>query len=81
MTHYLPAYTRARRNLLQAACGEYVRPGQHSAEPDCAVCQAYVLAEADFDAAMEATASEPIDPTTIVRHVEFDPLAGYRPKR
>ena len=78
-THYAPAFTRIKGVRQQAACGLFILPSQHSAEPGCPVCQAYVLQEADLDHAMEETAAEPFDSAGASRHREFNPTAGYRP--
>ena len=80
ITHYLPPFTRLRGVHQQAACGKFILPQEHSAEPRCAACKAYVEREATLDAAMEATAAEPFDPAGAVDYVDFDPVVG-RPRR
>lgn len=44
-THYIPAFTvfRGREQHVQhAACGQFVSASEHSTEPTCAECLAYV---------------------------------------
>ncbi len=45
LTHYIPAFTvfRGREQRLQyAACGTVVSASEHSTEPTCPDCMAYV---------------------------------------
>ena len=48
LTHYIPAFTvfRGREQRTQhAACGLFVSASEHSAEPTCEACLAYVNAD------------------------------------
>ncbi len=52
MTHYVPFFTiqmsvfRGRpASRQQAACGEHVDAGEHSTEPDCQACAAWLQQE------------------------------------
>ena len=73
MSHHVPYFTvedavqafqggydtfRQRQRRLRAACGEFAYyPGEHSAEPTCLTCQAWILRDAEevarIDAGME----------------------------
>ena len=81
VTHYLPAYTEVNGRQQKAACGRWIRAQEHSNEPTCDGCHAYVESEA---ATAHLTAEDvfggPPDPATTVKHVPFDTLAGYRPR-
>lgn len=42
-THYIPAFTTNVGPLQRAVCGAYVEPRtQHSTEPDCEACAAWL---------------------------------------
>ena len=64
-THYIGAFTTLYRGQQTAICGETVDQRQHSPEPTCAACLAYLLAEAHED---EATAAALVE--------EFPEFAG-----
>ena len=69
MSHYVPAYTEVNGRHQKAACGAWVTPREHSSEPDCDACHAYLLAEAD-------TYAE----TARALGVEFLPPVGKGPR-
>ena len=55
MTHYIPAYTERRLSRLQrAVCGVWIREQDHSAEPACAQCAAWLDADSREAAALAA---------------------------
>ena len=59
MTHYITFFTVSRHGREWAACGQWVTPKQHSVEPTCAACVAYVLADAkDYEETAEALEQE-----------------------
>ena len=45
MTHYLPAFTTYRLSRQRAVCGAFIAPAQHSTEPSCAACVAWLEAD------------------------------------
>lgn len=45
MTHYLPAFTTYRMSRQRAVCGAFIAPTQHSAEPSCPHCEAWLQAD------------------------------------
>lgn len=57
-THYLPVFTQQRARTQRAVCGVYVAPKEHSSEPTCPDCRAYLerqeAEDADTAAALEA---------------------------
>lgn len=58
-THYLIAYGRqGRPGHFEAACGKYIKPLAHSQTPNCDVCRAYIVKEAETDASMDTMVSE-----------------------
>lgn len=76
-SHYIPWMTQAVGQFQRAACGELVLRTAHSAEPTCQECAAFLVQDsADF----EALQNEPIDRSLLVKHVDFNPTAGYTPK-
>jgi hypothetical protein len=76
-THYLPPYTETLGARQKSACGIYIDPRSHSAEPSCLTCKDYVFAEAAVDNQMLQMAAETNDPALIVKPREFDILDGY----
>lgn len=46
MTHYIPVFTQFNGRLQKAACGYWLNPREHSAEPTCPTCLRYVQLEA-----------------------------------
>ena len=44
-THYIPAFTRENGRQREAACGAWVRRAEHSCEPSCPTCKAYLESE------------------------------------
>lgn len=42
MTHYLPAFVAANGRLQQAACGEWIRREEHTADPSCPGCRRFL---------------------------------------
>ena len=44
-THYIPAFTRQNGRTQQAACLLYIRPSEHSNEPTCPECAAWLAAD------------------------------------
>jgi hypothetical protein len=72
-THYIPMFTARAGRLQQAACGEYAGSSEHSTEPTCPTCRAYLEA----DAAMgDDPVGTPIT-TELPRTHEPDPVAEY----
>ena len=59
MTHYIPFFTVTRQGLQLSACEQWVTPKQHSAEPTCAICAAFLIAETkDYEETAEALEQE-----------------------
>lgn len=48
MLHYLPAFTRTDGVRQQAVCGRYVFPMEHSTEPTCPACRAWLGVEPEL---------------------------------
>lgn len=46
MTHYLPAFTTRHQRLQMAICGRIITQHEHSAEPTCPRCLAWLEADA-----------------------------------
>ena len=44
-THYLPAFTSLRQRVQLAVCGRAINPEQHSTEPTCPKCHAWLEAD------------------------------------
>lgn len=44
-THYIPAFTAINGRDQQAVCGLWVRADEHTTEPTCADCRAYLTDE------------------------------------
>jgi len=44
-SHYLPFFCEAQGVLQRAACGAFIFPNQHSAEPNCERCLDYITSE------------------------------------
>lgn len=78
-THYILPFTVINGRVQRAACGRYVLPKEHSAEPTCATCKAYVEddAKTQNETAEERFGAE-FDPLAVVKHVPFNPTAGYK---
>jgi hypothetical protein len=60
VTHYVPWFTVQQGDrLAYAACGRFILRTEHSVEPSCPHCQAYLEAEAenqpDFGEPADAT--------------------------
>lgn len=56
-THYIPPFTERNGRKQLTVCGEWVDPRcDHSTEPTCPTCQAYLLAEPQTQAEAEADA-------------------------
>lgn len=64
-THYIPIFTTLYHGQQRAVCGETVNQWQHSAEPSCPACLAYLLAERDED-----------EETAVALEREFPEFAG-----
>ena len=75
ISHYVPAYTEINGGREKAACGALVTPREHSTEPDCDACQAYLSAEADtYEETARALGVEFLPPaTTETRLTTVDP--------
>lgn len=57
LSHYLPAFTVRRAHLQKAVCGVMVDLRQHSTEPACAACQAWLEQEPVSDREGDACSS------------------------
>lgn len=78
MTHYIPYFTKPVGSKRRAACGELVERKQHSTEPACVDCVAYLERDAEIaDGDLLAPDPEFMRP---VASVEFNPVAGYTPR-
>lgn len=56
-THYCPMFTERQRHMEKAVCGAWVDPRcDHSTEPTCPTCKAYLLAEPQTPEAAAAEA-------------------------
>ena len=42
MTHYLPYFTQYQRDRQRAVCGAFITEKDHSAEPSCPQCLAWI---------------------------------------
>jgi uncharacterized paraquat-inducible protein A len=51
-SHYLPAFTTRRQRVQMAACGTFINPEEHSQEPTCARCKAWLDADTEEAAAL-----------------------------
>lgn len=45
VSHYVPYFTVQRNRWLRAACGVFVGRDEHTPEPTCPRCQAWLEAE------------------------------------
>lgn len=54
LTHYLPYFTERRRGALLAVCGASVAWDEHSPEPTCPQCAAWIDADEKEAAALAA---------------------------
>lgn len=58
-SHHIPFFTVRRRQLQQAACGEFVDVSRHTNEPDCPTSLAWLVEdERDFIETSKALAEE-----------------------
>jgi len=83
MTHYVPSFTTINGRKRRTVCGVWVNVDEHSAEPTCPECQAWLAQEATTDAddvAVQALKDQPFDRSQAIRTILDDPLKGYRPK-
>ena len=82
MSCYVPAFTEQNGRLQKAACGRWVvTKTEHSTEPTCDQCKTYLEAEAATeDMTAEDRFGPPNPPGSTIKHVDFDPCAGYRPR-
>ena len=54
MTHYLPYFTTRRHGGQQAVCGRVIDAHEHSPDPTCPKCQAWIDADEKEAAALAA---------------------------
>ena len=81
MSHYIPAFTEVNGHSQRAACGVWVRAEEHSTEPTCEGCKAYVESEA---ATANLTADDvfgTFSPDDVVKAIHFDPCKDYAERR
>jgi len=77
-THWIPPFTIRRADRTQQAfCGVFIEETQYSTEPTCADCRRLLTEE---DRELDALRRTAWDPADRVASVDFDPLAGYRPR-
>lgn len=79
-SHYIPAFTEQNGRLQRAACGRWVRAAEHASAPTCDDCQAYVESEAATAHLTHEDVFGASDPSTVVKHIPFNPTAGYTPR-
>lgn len=69
MTHYLAAFVTVSRDraarIQQAVCGAFIGPGDHSREPECSTCAAWLAQDTTDDRSGEDLFGTP-DPALIV---------------
>lgn len=78
-SHWIPPFTERNGRFQLAACNIWIREDEHSAEPTCPTCKAYL-----DDNCRELSAEDVFgvfDPTTVVKHVPFDPCSDYTERR
>lgn len=59
-THWIPPFTSKVGGRQQAVCGDFVMLAEHSNEPTCSRCKAYVEAEASDTRTAEDVFGEPV---------------------
>lgn len=72
-THYAPYFTERNGHKQLTVCGEWIRPTEHSTEPTCPTCQAYLQAD-------EAMGDDPFGTPSNApapRRAEPDPIQEY----
>jgi hypothetical protein len=88
-THYIPYFTRADGKVQRAVCGEMIHAVDHTSDPTCPQCKAWIDADAAEAAQFETVeqhaealfgAADPDARPVFARDPTFEPLAGYRPK-
>jgi hypothetical protein len=74
-TCYIPAFTRRNGRKQETACRRWILPHEHSDNPTCPDCAAYVAAElADDRTPDDAFGREA--PGQAVPYVDYDPITG-----
>lgn len=86
-THYIPAFTEVNGRSQLSACNKWIPADEHSAEPTCPTCKAYIedgcreLSADDVFGAFDPLAVVgAFDPLAVVKHVPFNPTSGYKPR-
>ncbi len=49
-THYIPYFTREYGRQRETVCGAHVLPSEHSTEPNCPACRAWLVQDAADEA-------------------------------
>lgn len=57
-THYIPAFTQRRRGGQVAVCGATVSAREHTVEPSCPACQAWLARDASESATTRVALAE-----------------------
>lgn len=76
-THYLPPFLIVHGRQQQAACGAWVRKAQHSTEPTCPACSAYLMAEAADTRSAEELFGTPDPALVVAPPPDVDVVAEY----
>lgn len=83
-THYIPAFTARNGHDQQAACGRWVRATEHTAEPSCPNCRAYLEQDAEDDTKTAEEMFGPSDSSQTVKPTFAEncdrQMQGYRPR-
>lgn len=89
-SHYIPHFTRTDGRVQRAVCGEMIHAVDHTAEPTCPRCKAWIEADAAEAAQYETVehhaearfgAPDPDTRPVFARDPNFDSLANYRPRK
>lgn len=80
-THYILPITERNGRFQLSACNRWVLDRDHSTEPTCATCAAYLLDDSRELSTEDVVARfGDFSPAAIVKANHFNPTAGYRPR-
>lgn len=85
-THYIPYFTRTDGRVQRAVCGEMIHAVDHTPEPTCPQCKAWIDADAATAAQYESVERHAAalfgtdEPSAPMRLNTFDPLKHYTAK-
>lgn len=81
LTHYIPYFTTENGRKRSTVCGLFIDCRDHTAEPTCPDCQAWLQQEATASSDADEVFGPPPPPSTTPKRYDFfDPCAGYSPK-